>query len=98
MRVLLTGKLVIGQPPVSVNCMIRDLTDHGARVVLAPNVVAPSRGWLINLRTGLAHDSVVAWRAAGLLGLDFIETIDLTGPIPGSLDHLHRLWVECAGR
>jgi hypothetical protein len=98
-RVLLSGKLVFKDPPLTVDCAIRDLTELGARVVLAPDIVAPRRGWLVNLRAGCAYETVVIWRAAGLLGLRFGQTIDVTHPLPeGPMDHLHRLWIECAGR
>jgi hypothetical protein len=95
-RALLSGKFVFDQPRHSVDCVIRDLSEVGARIVFAPRVVPRGRGWLIDLRAGFAHDAVVIWRASGLLGVKFVETIDVTTSAPGPLSHLHRLWAESA--
>ena len=92
-RALLSGKFVVDHPPLSIDCVIRDLTDAGARLVLGQNVICRPRGWLINLQAGSAHDAIVIWRAAGLLGVKFIETVDVRMPTPGALDRLHQLWL-----
>ncbi len=97
-RTLLTGKFVCEHPNMTVDCTIRDITEFGARVVVGPGVVVPRRGWLINVREGSAHQVDVVWRAGGLLGVTYVDTIDVRSPLSPSLNHLHRLWVACAGR
>lgn len=97
-RALLSGKFVFEHPSMTVDCTIRDLTEFGARVVVGQGVVVPRRGWLINVRDGSAHESIVVWRAGGLLGVSFHETINVRVAIPAPHGHLHRLWMACAGR
>ena len=97
-RALLSGKFVCDHPVMSVDCTIRDITEFGARVVVGPGVVVPRRGWLINVREGSAHQVDVVWRAGGLLGLRYGETIDVRRPGSPRLKHLHHLWTACAGR
>jgi hypothetical protein len=67
-------------------------------VGVSPGFVAPKRGWLVNIPAGVAHDSEVVWRAGGLLGVRFTETINVQTPIDGTFGFLHRLWIDCVGR
>ncbi len=97
-RALLNGKFVFEHPAMTVDCTIRDLTDLGARVVVGPGVIVPRLGWLINVRDGAAHRCEVIWRAGGLIGVKFVETINVRRPMLGPLNHLHRLWMASAGR
>ena len=97
-RSLLRAKFVSDHPPMTIDCAIRDLTRYGARVVFPASVVAPARGWLINVAAGAAHETVAIWRAGGLRGVKFVRTVDVTRPQPGPLNQLHRLWLEAAPR
>ena len=93
-RVLLGGKLVYGQGDRSADCVIRDLTELGARIRLASDIRIPDEVWLIILRSGIAHRAVVVWRSWLGIGLKFVDSVDLRIPIPEPLRHLHRLWLE----
>ncbi|HEX4198765.1 MAG TPA: PilZ domain-containing protein [Caulobacteraceae bacterium] len=97
-RVLLGGKLVFGNATQSADCTIRDLSETGARVRIAPDLPIGGEVWLISITGGLAWRSQTAWRRANELGLHFLEQVDLKTPLTGSLGHLRRLWLDCAGR
>jgi len=96
-RALLRGLFVFEQPAITVECTIRDLTQFGARVVVPPGVVVPRQGWLIDIRDGRAHDTSVVWRASGLLGVSFGETVNLRSLDLGRRRRLRQLWLACGG-
>jgi hypothetical protein len=93
----LGGKLVYGQANFSVDCTIRDLTENGARVRIGTSLVIDDRVWLIHLRAGIAHWSLVAWRNPPDFGLQFLEQIDLRKLSSGPNHHLRRLWIDSGG-
>ena len=83
---------------ISVDCTIRDLTPFGARIVVTSGAALPRRGWLINVRDGRAHDSLIVWRASGLIGVSFSDTMDLEHATATRQRHLRDLWIACGGR
>jgi hypothetical protein len=93
----LRGILVFDQPPITIDCTIRDLTPSGARLAVAPRVAVPRQGWLINIRDGLAHEVAIVWRTGGLVGVNFADTVDLKPATPGPHRHLRDLWLACGG-
>jgi hypothetical protein len=97
-RSLLGGKLVFANETQSADCTIRDLNDTGAKVRVAAELPIGGEIWLINITSGTAWRSELAWRRSKELGLRFLEQIDLKEPLTGSLGRLRRLWLDCAGR
>jgi len=93
-RVLLSGKLVYGEPPMTLDCSISDVSRSGARVRLQGPLPMPDTLYLIELRHGLAFRARVAWRRANLLGLSFSSLYDLRDPPPELPKLLRQLWVE----
>jgi hypothetical protein len=90
-RVLMSGKVAWLEKLWSGDCAIRDLSDTGARIRLA-DPLAPNDPILIVLRSGVAHTARTAWRRGPDLGLEFLDSVDLTGPVPDRLAPLRRLW------
>jgi len=97
-RVLLAGRLVYGLTDFTADCMIRDLTETGARVRLRTDVLVHEPVWLIERIAGIAHGATIVWRRPPELGLHFEQSIDLNQPIAGPLRHLRRLWLDFTGR
>jgi len=80
------------------DCSIRDLSEGGARVTVPATQPLPSHVYLINLRDGLAYESVVVWKRGSEAGLSFLKTHQV-GELGGTeLAYLKRLWVERAAR
>ena len=92
-RSLLGARFVSEHPSLTIGCTIRDLTESGALIVFPPLVAVPSRGWLVDPRTGVAYDTVAAWHAGARRGVKFLGQLDVTKPQAGWLNHLHRLWL-----
>ena len=94
-RVLLAGKIVQGNG-ITLDCMIRNLTDGGAQIRVAAGQIVPNAFELIEIRSGVAYGAAVVWRSAGGMGVKFSERIDLnsaTAPL-----RLRVLWLGCASR
>ena len=68
----LGGKLFYGLAGLSIDCVIRDISDHGARIAV------PSAAWkapkdihLLSLREGKVYSGTVVWNRGRYLGLNF---------------------------
>jgi hypothetical protein len=70
--VTLGGRLFFGLAGLSIDCVIRDLSDHGARVAV-PSAAwkAPKEIHLLSLREGRVYSGDVVWNRGRYLGLDF---------------------------
>jgi hypothetical protein len=66
------GKLFFGLAGLSIDCIIRDLSEHGARVAV-PSAAwkAPHQLHLLSVREGRVYSGVVMWNRGRYLGLDF---------------------------
>ena len=89
-RVLLGGKIVYNEGSYTYDCRIRDLSDGGARVVVAAGLVIPTHVVLIDTRGGIAYEAEVVWMKAPEFGLKFLATHSLRGVLPPQLQYLKR--------
>ncbi len=95
--VTLGGKLFYGLAGLSMDCVIRDLSDHGARVAV-PSAAwkAPKEIHLLSLREGRVYSGVVMWNRGRYLGLDFNQVrpvAEITDPM---LAPLKAAWTTLA--
>ncbi len=97
-RVLMTGVIAYNQGVHAVDCTIRDLTAHGARVAFSRSQPIPPAVWLINVRERMAYDTRVCWRHEQDIGLAFLRTLNLGDIDDPSLGFLRRLWLSKAAR
>lgn len=88
-RVILGGKIVYNEGSFSLDCRIKDLSDGGARVVLAAGLVIPTRVVLIDVRNSIAYESEVVWLKAPEFGLKFHSTHSMRN-LPPQLQYLKR--------
>jgi PilZ domain len=84
-NVTLGGRLFFGLAGLSLDCIIRDLSDHGARVAV-PSAAwkAPKEIHLLSLREGRVYSGDVVWNRGRYLGLDFSEVrpvAEITDPM-----------------
>jgi hypothetical protein len=68
----LGGRLFFGLAGLSIDCIIRDISDHGARVAV-PSATwkAPKAVHLLSLREGQVYSGEVVWNRGRYLGLNF---------------------------
>jgi hypothetical protein len=89
-RVLLGGKIVYNEGSYTYDCRIRDLSEGGARVVIAAGLIIPTHVVLIDTRSGVAYESEVVWMKAPEFGLRFLATHSIRGVLPPQLQYLKR--------
>ena len=70
--VTLGGRLFYGLAGLSIDCVIRDISEHGARIAV-PSAAwkAPKEIHLLSLREGKVYSGVVVWNRGRYLGLNF---------------------------
>ena len=75
--VTLGGRLYFGLAGLSIDCVIRDLSDHGARVAVPKaSWKAPKAVRLLSLREGRIYIGEVVWNRGRYLGLDFTSVVE----------------------
>lgn len=72
-RVLKRGKAIFNDNKTVIDCMIRDLSEGGARLVCAQAVSLPSSFQLIFVAERQMREVRVAWRRAEELGVEFLS-------------------------
>ena len=94
-RTLLKGKLSFGRGAFTVDCIIRDLSGSGARVLIHPGVAIPAHVYLVYLRQRMAFEATVQWRRKdGQLGLKLGAAYDLEHCRTPELKLLRRYCVD----
>ena len=89
-RVILGAKVLYNDGAYALDCRIRDVSEGGARIVLAPGLVIPTRVVLVDPRNALAYECEVAWLKAPEFGLKFLCSHGLRSPLPPHLNYLKR--------
>src|ERR1700761_2865544 len=70
----LGGRLFYGLAGLSIDCVIRDISEHGARIAV-PSATwrAPKEIHLLSLREGKVYSGEVVWTRGRYLGLNFSQ-------------------------
>src|SRR5215510_11172496 len=81
-RVLRGAKIVYGdEGEFSLDCLIHDVSESGARISLKRNEVVPTHFFLIDAQNGLVHEAEATWirviRSVPQFGLKFNRTHEL---------------------
>jgi len=103
-RTYLNGMLVYGDgifaPDGSFtqNCIIRDLSDGGAKIVIAQRQFLPQDLYLIVVKHAVAYQSRLVWLHYPARGLKFLRTYSMNAGLPEDLKYLQRLWAELGTR
>ncbi|HEY0281671.1 MAG TPA: PilZ domain-containing protein [Rhizomicrobium sp.] len=99
-RTCLNGKLVFSEDAsffngsLTLDCMIRDISEGGAKIVLSQHQLMPGGLYLIVVKYGVAHWAKVVWLEFPARGLKFITTFKLREPLREELMFLRKLWDE----
>ncbi len=70
-RVLFRGRIILHDGLSTIDCAIRDLSPHGARVTVQDQAVPPRSFSLAILDTGRVFDAVRRWQHGQTIGLEF---------------------------
>ncbi len=96
-RTFLSGKLSYCDEAFSCDCVIRDISERGARVSVTNPQFIPERVVLIELKGLLAYDAIIRWRQGKMLGLFFEREIALDDPSLARNRALRRLAMATKG-
>jgi hypothetical protein len=97
-RTYLGAKLVYGDGAFSLDCLMRDFSDAGARIKVPEGLPIPDQVFLVELRTGVAYEAEVVWRRLPEIGLKFLHQHDLANASHPHIRIMRRLWAEAQGR
>ncbi len=70
-RVLKEGKIVFADAMRVIDCTIRDMSEKGARLLVANTVGLPDTFNLFEKSTGLLYPARIAWRQRDAIGIEF---------------------------
>jgi hypothetical protein len=97
-RAFLGAKLIFGDAAFTIDCVVRDLSETGARVKLPEGQAVPDHLYLLETRSGVAYEAHVAWKRHPEIGLEFLQKHDLAQAATPELMILKRLWTETRQR
>jgi hypothetical protein len=94
-RVLRGGKVVYGEEgEFTLDCLIHDISESGARISLKPNEFIPTNFFLVDVQKGVAHEAQATWvrvmKSVPQFGVKFGQTHTLESCRRGKLRFLHR--------
>jgi hypothetical protein len=84
LRTFLKGRIVFNNGNSSMDCLVRDLSPSGARLVLSQTATLPDSFDLIIPAKDRTHRATLRWRRADSIGVTFPE--EKAYPAPGTAD------------
>ncbi len=70
-RVLKGGKVFYNNFAMSMDCTIRNESEHGMRIKVDPLITLPSSFALLNRKDGTMADVHIVWHREGEIGVEF---------------------------
>lgn len=75
------------------DCLIKDLSQSGAKIELSHVYSLPPRFVLMHLQAGIAFEAVLRWRRGDLAGMAFEHRHALDGPLEPRLAPVREAWL-----
>lgn len=91
-RVLLGGVVSSTDKTQSFECMIRDITETGARL-FARGQRFPDEFYLINVRDRIVHAARIVWTEGEQAGVAFSDSFRISDIQDPALNHLAQMWL-----
>jgi hypothetical protein len=70
-RALKDGKIVFADAMCVIDCTIRDMSENGARLLIANTMGIPESFQLYEKSSGKLYPSTTAWRQSNVIGVKF---------------------------
>ncbi len=80
MRTYVAGKIVFRDASCSVNCVVRDVSDTGARIAVAADRLLPERCYFVASKRESVFDAEIVWQRGDQRGLRLLPVLDLSEP------------------
>lgn len=88
----MAAKLSSGNPAVTINCGVRNLSDDGAQIELESVAYLQPPFRLLMMRDGAIHEADLKWSWGKALGFSFTATHGAHEPIAEDLKILRVIW------
>ncbi len=95
-RVLLAGRVIVGDCLTSIDCVIRNLSVSGAQVRIPSYQQLPPDIRLLLISEGLLFDATIVWRVGDKIGVFFRDHRDLRTDCDPSHSAVRALWMDLA--
>src|SRR6476620_404538 len=92
-KAALPAILVTLDNTASFDCVIRDVSEAGAKLAIPPRKQIPELFFVIDIRGRIAHRAKLIWQTKEEIGVQYQSTVALTTSLDRSLRFLNRLWL-----
>lgn len=75
------------------DCMIKDISESGAKIELSHLHKVPPRFILMHFQAGVAFEVVLKWRRGDLAGMSFEHRHPLEDAVPSRLEPVRVAWL-----
>ena len=86
--------IVFGAERSTANCIVRDLSENGARLKLDAPDLAPTRFHLIWVADRTVIEVEAVWRGSGEIGVKFLSKHNIQGRLSSELAAVCRAWEQ----
>lgn len=97
-RTFLAGRIVFHDGAYSYGCVVRDMSEGGARVEIPSARMLPRRFYFLTSREEVAYDAELVWRTRVMAGIKFRETLELRNCKDAKLRYLKQIVAELCVR
>jgi hypothetical protein len=91
-RALLSAKLASDDAAQTLDCVIRNISPHGALIETKSPHLVPRELHLVQIKDGTAWDAEIVWRRGNLIGLLLKDRHDLKSTTDKQLRALRAIW------
>ena len=90
-RSFLSAKIIYNHGACTVDCVVRNLSETGAKLKVSEAVTIPQHFELL-LGHGHSHRAAIRWRSGEEVGVAFLDAASsaATAPAKGDVDELHK--------
>lgn len=93
-RTFLGGRIVFHDGAYSYECIVRDMSEGGARVDIPAARLIPRRFYFLTSKEEVAYESELVWRTRLMAGIKFCDSIQLATCKDPKLRYLRHIAAE----
>jgi hypothetical protein len=97
-RAYMHGKIISWDGALSLDCVLRNLSDSGAKIQVPDHELFPVKFYLLCTVLKRTFDAEMAWRKNGSAGLEFHAVYNMTATISPALQVVKKFFSEHAPR
>jgi hypothetical protein len=93
-RAFLAGRIVFHDGAYSYECVVRDMSEGGARIEIPAARMLPRRFYFLTSKEEVAYDAELVWRTRLMAGIKFRESVRLATCKDPKLRYLKQIAIE----